>query len=163
MNEEEGHRGGGLGSSRERDAEEHVSLDRDQTNREVQEWKGFKGPGEENIKNYGQQVMSVRTPERFARKSTWQVADVSRPLVSASHIIQAGNNVFIGKGTCTYLICSCGCHPAWQCPSCTRPWRLMQSIKSQMEESRQGESRSTETAHLFDGRSGERGRQVQAS
>ena len=39
MNEEEGHRGGGLGSSRERDAEEHVSLDRDQTNREVQEWK----------------------------------------------------------------------------------------------------------------------------
>ena len=27
--------------------------------------KGFKGPGGENIKNYGQQVMSVRTPEGF--------------------------------------------------------------------------------------------------
>ena len=30
-------------------------------------------------------------------KSTWQVADVRRPLVSASHIIQAGNDLFIGK------------------------------------------------------------------
>ena len=60
------------------------------------------------------------------RKSTWQVADVTRPLVSASHIIQAGNDLFIGndeayimnrkkigavsaqkgKGTCTCLICS---------------------------------------------------------
>ena len=47
--------------------------------------KGFKGPGGENIKNYGQQIMSVKTPEGFARKSTWQVADVRRPLVSASH------------------------------------------------------------------------------
>ena len=30
-------------------------------------------------------------------KSAWQVADVRRPLVSASHIIQAGNDLFIGK------------------------------------------------------------------
>ena len=59
--------------------------------------KGFKGPGGENIKNCGQQVMSVRTPEGFVRKSTWQVADVRRPLVSASHIIQAGNDLFIGN------------------------------------------------------------------
>ena len=59
--------------------------------------KGFKGPGGENIKNYGQQVMSIRTPEEFVRKSTWQVADVRRPLVSASHIIQAGNDLFIGN------------------------------------------------------------------
>ena len=57
--------------------------------------KGFKGP--ENIKNYGQQVTSVRTLVGFVRKSTWQVADVRRPLVSASHIIQAGNDLFIGK------------------------------------------------------------------
>ena len=41
--------------------------------------------------------MSVRTPEGFVRKSAWQVADVRRPLVSASHIIQAGNDLFIGK------------------------------------------------------------------
>ena len=31
------------------------------------------------------------------RKSTWQVADVRRPLVSASHTIQAGNDLFIVK------------------------------------------------------------------
>ena len=31
------------------------------------------------------------------RKSTWQVADVRRPLVSASHIIQAENDLFIAK------------------------------------------------------------------
>ena len=85
--------------------------------------KGFKGPGGENIKNYGQQVMSVRTLRGFVRKSTWHVPDVRRPLVSASHIIQAGNDLFIGKdeayimnrkkkeksierkGMCTYLIC----------------------------------------------------------
>ena len=36
-------------------------------------------------------------PERFVRKSTWQVADVRRPPVSAYHIIQAGNDLFIGK------------------------------------------------------------------
>ena len=59
--------------------------------------KGFKGPGGGHIKNCGQQVMSVRTPEGFVRKSTWQVADVRRPLVSASHIIQAGIDLFIGK------------------------------------------------------------------
>ena len=41
--------------------------------------------------------LSVRTPKGFVRKSTWQVADVRRPLVSASHIIQAGNDWFIGK------------------------------------------------------------------
>ena len=59
--------------------------------------KGFKGPGGEDIKNYVQQVMSVRTLEGFVRKSTWQAADVRRPLVSASHIIQAGNDLFIGR------------------------------------------------------------------
>ena len=59
--------------------------------------EGFKGPGGEHIENYGQQVMSVRTLEEFVRKSTWQVADVRRPLVSASHIIHARNDLFIGK------------------------------------------------------------------
>ena len=41
--------------------------------------------------------MSDRNLERFVRKSTWQVADVRRPLISASHIIQAKNDRFIGK------------------------------------------------------------------
>ena len=82
---EESHRSSRLGSGGEREADEHVP-------------RRFKGPGgRENIKNYGQQVMSVRTPDGFVRKITWQVADVRRPLVSASHIIQAGNDLFIGK------------------------------------------------------------------
>ena len=54
-------------------------------------------PGGEHIENYGQQVMSVRIPEGFVRKSTWQVGDVRRLPVSASHIIQAGNDLFIGR------------------------------------------------------------------
>ena len=45
----------------------------------------------------GSKSCPSRTPEGFVRKSTWQVADVRKPLVSASHIIQAGNDLFIGK------------------------------------------------------------------
>ena len=63
--------------------------------------KGFKGPGGEHIKNYGQQIMPVKTPEGFVRKSTWQVAEVRRPLVSASHIIQAGTTRSLGRMRCT--------------------------------------------------------------
>ena len=48
--------------------------------------KGFKGSGGEHIKNYGQQVVSARTPEGFVRKNTWQVGDTRRPpRVSISH------------------------------------------------------------------------------
>ena len=97
MDVKEGYRGGPLGSSGEYDVKEHVPRDRHQANREVQDGKGFKGPGRENINNYGQQVLSVRTPQAFVRKSTWQAADVRRPLVSASHIIQDGNDLFVGK------------------------------------------------------------------
>ena len=91
---EGGHRGGGLGSSWECDAEEHVPRAGHQANREVQEWKRIQRT---RRREHQEQVMSVRSPEQFVRKSTWQVADVRRPLVSASHIIQAGNDLFIGK------------------------------------------------------------------
>ena len=97
MDVEKGHRGGRLRSSRG-DAEEHVSRDRDQTNREVQEWKRVRGTRRREHQELRQQIMSVRTPEGFVRKSTWRVADVRRPLVSASHIIHSGNDLFIGKG-----------------------------------------------------------------
>ena len=63
--------------------------------------KGFKGPenyGQEAIRKSTWQFADVGRPlEGFVRKSTWQVADVRRPLVSASHIIQARNDLFIGK------------------------------------------------------------------
>ena len=54
--------------------------------------RGSKDQEEKHIKNYGQQVMSARAPEGFVRKGTWRVADVRRLLVSASHIIVAGND-----------------------------------------------------------------------
>ena len=41
---------------RECDADDHVSRDRDQANREVQEWKRIQGTRGENIKNYGQRI-----------------------------------------------------------------------------------------------------------
>ena len=59
---------------------------------------GFKGTRRRaQFKNYEQQVIFVRTLEGFVSKSTWQVADATRLLVSASHVIQAGNDLFIGK------------------------------------------------------------------
>ena len=58
--------------------------------------KDFIGPGGENTMNSGQHVMSVRSPG-FVRENTWQVEDVRRPHVSASHIIQARNDLFTGK------------------------------------------------------------------
>ena len=62
--------------------------------------KGFKEPGGKHIKNYGQQVMSVRTPEGFVRKSTWRVADVRSPQVPAPRIIQAGNYLLWPRMRC---------------------------------------------------------------
>ena len=58
--------------------------------------EGSKEPVREHIKNYGQQVVSVRTPKGFVRKCTWQIADVRKLSVSDSHIIQAGKDLFVG-------------------------------------------------------------------
>ena len=41
--------------------------------------------------------MSFRTLEGYVRQSSCQVADMRRPLASASHIIQVRNDLFIGK------------------------------------------------------------------
>ena len=110
----------GLWSSRDCDAEEHVSRDGKQRGPRME--KDSRDQGERTSRTT-EEIMSVRTLEGFVRKSTWQVADVRRSLVSASHIIQAGNDLFVGKGeaynrkkkeksmprrkgTCTCLICS---------------------------------------------------------
>ena len=114
--------------------------------------KGFKGPRGEHIKNYGQQVMRVRTPDGFLRKSTWLVADVRGPLVSASHIIQAGSDLFMEKSEAFImnrakketsvlrkegnvyvldLLVTVSSVPLRQ--SSTSPWKLTQSSKLQTE------------------------------
>ena len=84
---EERHRYGRLGSSGERNAKKHVSEISTKETERFKNGKGLKGPGGEHIEDYGQQVTSVRTAEGFVHKSTWQVADVGRPRVSASHSI----------------------------------------------------------------------------
>ena len=106
MEMEDTHRCGRLRSSGERNAEEHVHRKSHRGNGKIQNGKGFRRPGVEHIKNYGQQVISVRTPDGFVRKSTWQVADVRRPLVSESQIIQAGHGLFIGKNVAQEIGCS---------------------------------------------------------
>ena len=96
MDVEEGHRGGRLAAETVMPRSMFADIGTRQTDRS-KNGKRFKGPGGEYVQNCGQHVMSVRTPEGSARESTWQVADVRRPLVSASHNIQAGNDLFIGK------------------------------------------------------------------
>ena len=78
---DENHRCSRRGSDGERDAEEHVRQNIHRRNREVQ------------IRKRGSKYQEVNA----SRIMAWQVAGVRRPLVSASHIIQAGNSLFIGK------------------------------------------------------------------
>ena len=60
------HRGGRPGSSGDRNAEQQVSRHIHIGCGNIQEWeRRLKGPGGEHMKNYGQQVMSVRSPEGF--------------------------------------------------------------------------------------------------
>ena len=98
--------------------------------------------------------------------------------MSASHIIQAGKDLFIGKewgvrheqeeereigaqkeGHVYVLDLFVRVPPR----SRTSPWKLTQSIKSQMAESKGNELRSTAANQLSAGRRSERGRQVQAN
>ena len=131
--------------------------------------KGFKGPGRENIKSYG----------RFVHKSTWQVADVRRPLVSASHVIQAGNDLFIGKdeayimkrksmlrkdGNVYVLDLFVRVPSSVAAPIVYTPMEV--DANNQVAdggEPRRRVANLIATAQLFDGRSSERGRQVQAN
>ena len=142
----------------------------------------FKGPGGEHIKNYGQQGMSDRIPKGFVRKSTWQVADVRRPLVSASHVSQAGNDLFIGESEA--YIMNRKKKEKWglriegnvyvfdlfvKVPStATAPIKYnpmeVDAINQVADGTEQRKQVTFTAANLFfDGRRSERGRQVQAS
>ena len=104
---EESHRCSRRGSGGARDAEDPVHRNIHEETELSKNGNGFKGPGGEHIKNYGKQASDL-LKDSFVRKSTWQVADVRRPIVSASHIIQAGNDLFIGKD-CDQLTVTSGC------------------------------------------------------
>ena len=84
MDVEESHRCGRLGGGGERDVIPRSivhEISTEETERS-KNGKGFKGPGGEHVKNYGQQGMSVRTPEGFARKSTCRRKKTSRVSIS---------------------------------------------------------------------------------
>jgi len=55
--------------------------------------RGFCGPSGEPIQNFGQKKVIVKTAEGQARTTTWQVANVRRPLMSVSKMTKAGNDV----------------------------------------------------------------------
>lgn len=55
--------------------------------------RGFRGPGGERIDNLGEKRVEVFTNTGQRRRTTWQVADVRRPLISAIKVAQAGNAV----------------------------------------------------------------------
>ena len=65
--------------------------------------KDSRDHGERTSRTTGSRSCPSGTLEGFVRKSTWQVADVRRPLLSASHFIEAGNDMFIGKDE-TYIM-----------------------------------------------------------
>ena len=150
-----------LRSSRESDADEHVSRDRDQANREVRD------QGERTSRITGSKscpsLLRICAQEHMAGRGR------GRPLVSASHIIQAGNDLFIVKDE-AYIV-----NRNKKEKSMLRkegnvhvldlfvrvPSSVAAPIVHTPMEGRR--SRSTATAQLFDGRSSERGRQVQAS
>ena len=57
--------------------------------------KGFRGAGGEQIANHGEQRVICKTKEGQTRRTTWQVADVRRPLMSVSRMAAAGNEIIL--------------------------------------------------------------------
>ena len=56
---------------------------------------GFRGAGGERIRNHGQREFKVQMSDGKTGKSTWQVADVKRPLMSVAKMVAAGNQVHL--------------------------------------------------------------------
>ena len=56
---------------------------------------GFRGAGGERIRNHGQRKFKVRMRDGHVAGTTWQVADVNRPLMSVAKMGAAGNRVHL--------------------------------------------------------------------
>ena len=56
---------------------------------------GFRGAGGERIRNHGQRKFKVRMRDGHVAGTTWQVADVKRPLMSVATMVAAGNRVHL--------------------------------------------------------------------
>ena len=54
---------------------------------------GFRGAGGKTIRNHGQRKFKVRMRDGHVAGTTWQVADVKRPLMSVAKMVAAGYRV----------------------------------------------------------------------
>ena len=127
----------------------------------------FKGPGGEHIKNYGQQVMSVRAFEGIVRKSTWQVADVKKTSsVSISH--HPSQQRLVHREGVHHeqeeegRACACAWFVREGAIRCSRA-KVQAHGVDVINQVADGMEQRKRVLHFFDGRKGERGRQVQAS
>ena len=61
------------------------------------EGKKYRGPDGARIPNLGQKKVMFSSDEGLKCGLTFQVADVERPLIAASHLTEAGNEVSLWK------------------------------------------------------------------
>ena len=54
---------------------------------------GFKGASGSHVKRYGQRRFRVKTSAGSNMNTTWEVADVRKPLISASRLLERGHKL----------------------------------------------------------------------
>ena len=58
---------------------------------------GFKGANGSHIKHYGQRHFRVKTSARSNMNTTWEVADVRKPLISASRLLERSHKLVLDE------------------------------------------------------------------
>ena len=58
---------------------------------------GFKGASGSHIKHYGQRRFRVKTSAGSNMNTTWEVADVRKPLISASRLLERGHKLVLDE------------------------------------------------------------------
>ena len=58
---------------------------------------GFKGGNGSRIKHYGQRRFRVKTSAGYNMNTTWEVADVRKPLISASRLLERGRKLVLDE------------------------------------------------------------------
>ena len=58
---------------------------------------GFKEADGSHIKHYGQRRFRVKTSAGSNMNTTWEVADMRKPLISASRVLERGHKLVLDK------------------------------------------------------------------
>ena len=58
---------------------------------------GFKGANGSHIKHFGQRRFQVKTSAGSNFNTTWEVADVRKPLISASRLLERGHKFVLDE------------------------------------------------------------------